>query len=338
MAANLNDHMTEMDDDRMSDISMATTCFGGHLDNPHVNELREMRSSISALRRRMMTEYKAVLAASPEDLDDLEPDFDLTRATYGKSIIDYVQAARTKVMDGLLNEFTLNAVADSVERMKKAWQKTKYFGKHQPNFVFMTDEEIKAPIRMLNGGTKRTASDLTMNTDTHLATPMMNRQRTSSPKDAASPALPEQGFLRPEGIPRRTLPQMTPKSEVNANVNKKEEIARWVQETGAFDTGAVNGIGVSGVTGAPGATGVNGASGVTGVPGVTATNNPSIPPAIILDTKQIKAPNPSAYALKLDEEVKKEREEMQKQMQEEVKRRVQEEVAKANAAKEAAEQ
>ena len=328
MATNYNDHMTEMDDDRMSDISMATTCFGGHLDNPHVNELREMRSSISALRRRMMTEYKAVLSASPDDLDDLEPDFDLTRATYGKSIIKYIQAARAKVTDGLLNEFTLNAVADSVERMKKAWQKTKYFGKHQPNFVFMTDEEIKAPIRMLNGGTKRTASDLTMNTDIHLTTPMTQRQRTSSPKDAASPALPVQGFLRPEGLPRRTLPQTTPKTEVKAAIDKKEEdIVRWVQETGAFDTGVNNEPGVAGALGVPGVIVTNGAA-----PASTA------PPAMILDPKTIKVTKPNAYALKLDEEVKKEREEMQKRMREEVQRQVQAEVAKATAAKEAAEQ
>ena len=138
MAANYNDHMTEMEDDRMSDISVATTCFGGHSDNPHLNELRAKRQQCSTLRRRMMTERKVMQGASPEVYEDMEPECDLTRATFGKSVIEYIKMARTKVMDGQLNELTLQMVAQSVEPMRKAWAKMNYFGNFQANYIFMS--------------------------------------------------------------------------------------------------------------------------------------------------------------------------------------------------------
>ena len=100
-----------------------------------------------------------------------------------------------------------------------------------------------------------------------------------------------------------------------------------MQETGAFDNGANNEPGVTGATSVPGVIITNGAAPVT-----------TAPPAMILDPKMIKVTNPSAYAQKLDKQVKKEREERQKRMREEVQRQVQAEVAKATAAKEAAEQ
>ena len=64
MAAKIDNHVTEMEDDRLSDISIATTCFGGVTDNPHINELREIRKTINAHRRRLITNHKMLLGAS----------------------------------------------------------------------------------------------------------------------------------------------------------------------------------------------------------------------------------------------------------------------------------
>ena len=105
MASNYDAHLTEMDEDRMSDISSATTCFGGHKDNPHINELREMRSSINKQRRELLADYKKALTASPEDLEDMEPDLDLARAHYGRDIVEYVNTARRMVTNGSVSEY-----------------------------------------------------------------------------------------------------------------------------------------------------------------------------------------------------------------------------------------
>ena len=184
MAAKYNEYATEMEDDRLSDISAATTCFGGSTNNPHLNMLREMRKAINARRRELIVGYKALLAAAPDSefFENKSPDCDHSRATMGLMITQYISAARTKVAEGLVNELTLNMIADSVEVMRKTWQKTKYFGKMQPNFVFKTRKEIVAPVEM-------PASD-------HPATPPT---RISSPKEGALPMLPKDGFFCPEG-------------------------------------------------------------------------------------------------------------------------------------------
>ena len=221
MAGNFNDQMSEMEDDRLSDISMATTCFSGHVDNPHINELRAMRKYCSTLRRRMADERKIMKGLSPEDHEDMEPDCDLTRATFGKSVVEYIEAARSKVTDCLVSELTLQMVATSVEPMRKSWEKTSYYGAFQANYVFMTFEEITAPVIPLIPNSKRTAKDISIMTDNHLATPAHNRQRTSSSKDAASPALHEDVFHRLEVALRQCLPNMTPKTEVMVGADAK---------------------------------------------------------------------------------------------------------------------
>ena len=88
-----NDHMTEVDDDRFSSVSAATTCFGGFDDNIHVNELRAMRKAINVYRRRLMPSQKMIENASPEVFEDESPDHDHLRATYGKMVCQYINAA-----------------------------------------------------------------------------------------------------------------------------------------------------------------------------------------------------------------------------------------------------
>ena len=202
MAGNFNDQMNEMEDDRLSDISMATTCFGGHVDNPHINELRAMRQYCNTLQRRMSNERKVMKGLSPEDQEDNEPDCDLTRATFGMKVVEYIKTAQTKVMDCLVNELTLQMAATSVEPMRKAWDNTSYYGAFQANYVFMSFEEITAPVTLPTPGTKRMTNDISITTDNHIATPANNRQRTSSSKDAAFPALHEDVFHQPEVVLR----------------------------------------------------------------------------------------------------------------------------------------
>ena len=236
MAGNFNDHMTEMDEDRLSTISAATTCFGGHYDNPHVNSLRAMRKELNAERRQMVRDFKNLQNASPEVYEDNFPEFDRLRAVFGKKVGEYIAAARNKVGDGLVNDCTLEMVAISVKPMREAWNKTKYFSSLglMPNFVFKTKDEIIAPVKMPETGTKRPAGDMSTTTD-HLATPAFNHPRTSSPKDTASPALPSDGFLRPEGAPsRRRMPEMTPKTETKEEgAGKNADVARWIENNAA---------------------------------------------------------------------------------------------------------
>ena len=127
--------MIVVDDERLSEISIATTCFGGQLENSHINELCNMRKATSVQRRHMTYEYNRMLNSSPEVREDEEPDSDLHRALFGDMVIKYVKAARAKMMYGQINELMLNMVAELVEIMRDAWSKTKYFSRFQPNFV-----------------------------------------------------------------------------------------------------------------------------------------------------------------------------------------------------------
>ena len=227
----------------------------------------------------MVQDFKNLQNASPEVYEDNFPEFDRLRAVFGKKVGEYITAARDKVGDGLVNDYTLEMVAISVEPMREAWNKTKYFSSLglMPNFIFKTKDEIIAPVKMPESGTKRPAGDISVTTD-HLATPAFNRPRTSSPKDAASPALPSDGFLRPEGAPsRRRMPDLTPKTEVKEeSAGRNAEIARWIENNTATNA-------------SPG--------------------NP--PPVLILDPAAAIA----AKEKRLQEEKEKEREHMEKIMQ-----------------------
>ena len=90
MAAQYNDHMTEVEDDRLSSVSVATTCFGGFDDNVHVNELRAMRKAINVYRRRLIPSQRMIENASPEVFEDESPDQNHLRATFGKMVCQYI--------------------------------------------------------------------------------------------------------------------------------------------------------------------------------------------------------------------------------------------------------
>ena len=109
-------------------------------------------------------------------------------------------------------------------------------------------------------------------------------------------------------------------------------MAKWLEESKAY--AAVT----SDKTGAPGAPGtpiVNGAAVITGA-NAHGMSSPMAPPLLILDPSKVPATNPSSYAKKLEEEVKKGKDEMRRQMESEMEKRLQDELKKASAANQAA--
>ena len=108
--------------------------------------------------------------------------------------------------------------------------------------------------------------------------------------------LTKDGFLYPEGATQQNLRILTPTTEVKRKEEKNAEIARWVERT----TNGV--IGVTGVTGANDATDI--------------ILPPIDPPVLSL--------NPSEFARRLNEEVEKERKEMEQQKCVEITRAIEE--------------
>ena len=131
--------------------------------------------------------------------------------------------------------------------------------------------------------------------------------------------LPKDSFFSPEGATQRNLLIRTPATEVKRKEEARNaEIARWVEKV---DTGVI------GDTGVTGAIGVTGAVGVTGAIGATKANNATdaIPPPIHPPVLSL---NPSEFARRLNEEVEKERKEMEQQKCVEITRAI-EEIQKA---------
>ena len=117
--------------------------------------------------------------------------------------------------------------------------------------------------------------------------------------------LPKNGFFCSEGAPQQNLRILTPATEVKEK-EKNAEIARWIEEA---------------------ATGVIGVTGVTGAIGAIEANNATdtIPPLIHPPVLNL---NPTEFARRLNEEVEKERKEMEQQKCAEIARAV-EEIQKA---------
>ena len=170
--------------------------------------------------------------------------------------------------------------------------------------------------------------ELSMMTDHHLELPQSSRPRTSSPINPSTPAPLEDGFRRPEGAPRRSLPNLTPKAEVKMDTgDKNAEVNRWLQRNAA--TAADGAPGASGVTGAPGATGATGATGAIGATGVSGVANvngnaradpANSGPLFSLNPEQIRNMCASEYGKKLKEEW----EAMEKRMQAEIAKAIEE--------------
>ena len=300
MAGNLSVQMSDVDDERLSDFSTATTCFGGQHENPHINELRTMRKATSVQRRHMMYEYNRMLNASPEVREDDEPECDLHRALFGDMVIKYVEAARKKAMNEFVNEYTLNMVAQSVELMRDAWSKTKYFGGHQPNFVLPTRHEITAPVKMPTSNIL--GSHATSESATRQRPEMTPTTEVRAIEDDADDHLGVTSAIgaisaapsgsRPPILTHGPSATMTPVPDVRAEKDANIERRATGGAAGAMDANA-------GVTGATGA--INAASPKRRVPLFT------------LDPSATATPVSDVHVQAL-REMGKEREEMKRQM------------------------
>ena len=84
--------MSEVEDDRQSVTSVATSIWGG-IDKPNVNDLRESRKVANVLRRRLTVEYARVKALDAEEFADDFPECDELRFNYGNVIMRHVNLA-----------------------------------------------------------------------------------------------------------------------------------------------------------------------------------------------------------------------------------------------------
>ena len=90
-----NAFMSEIDDDRQSVASVATSIWGG-VDEPNINELRESRKAASVLRRRLAAEHANVKNMDEDDFIDAFPECDELRFQFGQAIVRHVNLARQK--------------------------------------------------------------------------------------------------------------------------------------------------------------------------------------------------------------------------------------------------
>ena len=115
--------MSEVEDDRRSVASVATSIWDGAQDQP-LCQLRESRKAINALRRQLLADYVRVKGLDEEDFDDEFVEVDTLRHQFGSEIIRHVNLARKVAKDFPENaEFVLGRVANSVSIFREAWNK-----------------------------------------------------------------------------------------------------------------------------------------------------------------------------------------------------------------------
>ena len=85
--------MSEVEDDRQSVASAATTVWDG-VNNAPVNALRESRKAVNVLRRQLTAEYARVKSLDEEDFKDEFIDVDTMRYNFGQAILRHVNMAR----------------------------------------------------------------------------------------------------------------------------------------------------------------------------------------------------------------------------------------------------
>ena len=113
---------------------------------------------------------------------------------------------------------------------------------------------------------------------------------------------------------------MTPKTEVMVGVDTKHaEIEKWMEAASTGVNAHSDANGAFGVTGAPGTISAPSATGAisTNDAAIIPSNGAALP-ILVLDPSKVKANNPTDHAKRLNEEVQKEREEMQRKIQLEV--------------------
>ena len=157
--------MSEVEDDRRSVTSVATSIWDGRQDQPLV-QLRESRKAINVLRRNLLSEYVRVKGLDDDDFDDEYVEVDTLRHQFGSEVIRHVNLAREVAKSFPQNaEFVLGRVANSVNVFRDAWNKTAYFGSVSYGRLDIppTEEILKVPSDPAPGE-KRQRAELTLST------------------------------------------------------------------------------------------------------------------------------------------------------------------------------
>ena len=165
MAQNSAAFMSEVEDDRRSVASVATTIWDGAQDAPLV-QLRASRKAVNVLRRQLLADYVRVKGLDDDDFDDEYVEADTLRHQFGSEVIRHVNLARDIAKDFPQNaEFVLGRVANSVNVFREAWNKTSYFGQVSYGRLDIpsTNDIIKVPSNAAPGE-KRQRADLTLST------------------------------------------------------------------------------------------------------------------------------------------------------------------------------
>ena len=87
--------MSEVKDDRQSVASASTSIWGG-VDDPNINELRELREfrkATNVLCHQLLAEYTRVKALDADEFDNEFPDVEELRFNYGNAIMRHMNLA-----------------------------------------------------------------------------------------------------------------------------------------------------------------------------------------------------------------------------------------------------
>ena len=174
-----------------SDVDELTTLtvFGGE-SHPLVEKIRCRRKVINDLRY----DHACMDDLDEDKVEDFAPDVDAARSRYAEAVSSYVREVRVWVFNADLDPLTerdlLENVAISVDPMRKAWEKTKYYTEANSLIcLFPSDAQIKRPTRgddelMACPGYKRRMNVTSATQDTNV--PDLVRPRNSSPMTASA--------------------------------------------------------------------------------------------------------------------------------------------------------
>ena len=121
-------------DDRRSTALAATTIFNGG-DDATTCELRQLRKTITAARRRFMGRYDIASRChvEPDDVPDEYQDADDLHSQYGELLVAFVSRA-WELLSPLTRggHIRLAQVCQVVGRARVAWDETKYLDDAMP--------------------------------------------------------------------------------------------------------------------------------------------------------------------------------------------------------------
>ena len=128
-------------------------------EDPRLSQLKMERKTLNEKRRKLIAEFDRIQNLDEDDFEDEFPDFDLLRCSFGAAVVKHVATARdVATIAGDERKEILKTVANSIARMRQAWEETKYFGTVVPleEHRIPTNEEIMATTQV---GPRRSMKD-----------------------------------------------------------------------------------------------------------------------------------------------------------------------------------